>query len=56
MSVPCPTAKRAGSHLCGRGVISPLPGIIGSAQATEALKLIIGGGESLRGRMLVVDT
>lgn len=38
------------------GVISPLPGIIGSIQANEVLKLIIGGGESLIGKMLVVDT
>lgn len=38
------------------GVISPLPGIIGSLQANEVLKLIIGGGESLTGKMLVVDT
>lgn len=38
------------------GVISPLPGIIGSAQANEVLKLIIGGGESLIGKLLVVDT
>ena len=38
------------------GVISPLPGIIGSNQANEVLKLIIGGGESLMGKMLVVDT
>lgn len=38
------------------GVISPLPGIIGSIQANEVLKLIIGGGESLKGKMLVVDT
>lgn len=38
------------------GVISPLPGIIGSIQANEALKLIIGGGESLAGKILVVDT
>lgn len=38
------------------GVISPLPGIIGSIQANEVLKLIIGGGETLVGKMLVVDT
>ena len=38
------------------GVISPLPGIIGSIQANEVLKLIIGGGESLIGKMLTVDT
>ncbi|MBQ8164566.1 MAG: molybdopterin-synthase adenylyltransferase MoeB [Clostridia bacterium] len=38
------------------GVISPLAGIIGSIQANEVLKLIIGGGESLIGKLLVVDT
>ena len=38
------------------GIISPLAGIIGSIQANEVLKLIIGGGESLVGKMLVVDT
>lgn len=38
------------------GVISPLPGIIGSIQANEALKLIIGGGESLAGKLFVADT
>lgn len=38
------------------GVISPLPGIIGSIQANEVLKLIIGGGESLLGKLLVVDS
>ncbi|MBQ8559143.1 MAG: molybdopterin-synthase adenylyltransferase MoeB [Tyzzerella sp.] len=38
------------------GVISPLPGIVGSIQANEVLKLIIGGGESLKGKILVVDT
>lgn len=38
------------------GFISPLPGIIGSIQANEVLKLILGGGESLTGKMLIVDT
>lgn len=38
------------------GVISPLPGIIGSTQANEVLKLIIGGGESLIGKMQIIDT
>ncbi|MBQ8440355.1 MAG: ThiF family adenylyltransferase, partial [Clostridia bacterium] len=38
------------------GVISPLPGLIGSIQANEVLKLIIGGGETLIGKLLVVDT
>lgn len=38
------------------GVISPLPGIVGSIQANEVMKLIIGGGETLRGKLLVVDS
>lgn len=38
------------------GSISPLAGIIGSIQANEALKLIIGIGEHLDGRLLVVDS
>lgn len=38
------------------GVISTLPGIIGSFQANEVLKLLIGGGDSLIGEMLVFDT
>lgn len=38
------------------GAISPLPGIIGSIQANEVLKLIIGGGESLSGKLLVIDS
>lgn len=37
------------------GVMSPLPGIIGSMQANETLKLIVGGGESLEGKIAVVD-
>ena len=38
------------------GTISPLAGIVGSIQATEALKLIIGVGEHLSGSLLTVDT
>lgn len=38
------------------GVISTLPGIIGSIQANEVLKLIIGGADSLIGEMFVYDT
>jgi adenylyltransferase/sulfurtransferase len=32
-----------------------LPGIIGSVQANEALKLVLGIGESLVGRLLLFD-
>lgn len=37
------------------GVIAPLLGIIGSIQAMETLKLIIGIGETLTGRLLLLD-
>lgn len=38
------------------GVLGVVPGIIGMIQATEALKLILGIGEPLIGRLLTVDT
>jgi molybdopterin-synthase adenylyltransferase len=37
------------------GVFAPLVGIIGSIQAAEALKLIMGIGEPLQGRLLLLD-
>jgi sulfur-carrier protein adenylyltransferase/sulfurtransferase len=37
------------------GVLGVLPGSIGVLQATEAIKLILGIGESLAGRLLVYD-
>ena len=37
------------------GVIAPLTGIIGAMQALQAIKLIIGFGESLVGRLLLFD-
>jgi len=37
------------------GVLGVLPGIIGTIQANEAIKLILGVGESLIGRLLYVD-
>jgi molybdopterin/thiamine biosynthesis adenylyltransferase/rhodanese-related sulfurtransferase len=37
------------------GVLGVLPGLVGCVQATEALKLILGVGESLSGRLLVFD-
>ena len=37
------------------GVAAPLPGVIGSMMAMEAVKLITGAGESLRGRLLIHD-
>ncbi len=37
------------------GVFAPLVGIIGSVQAAEALKLLMGVGESLAGRLQMLD-
>ncbi len=37
------------------GVLGVLPGIVGTIQATEAIKLILGKGTSLAGRLLLID-
>jgi sulfur-carrier protein adenylyltransferase/sulfurtransferase len=37
------------------GVLGVLPGIMGVLQATEAIKLVLGLGETLAGRLLVYD-
>ncbi len=37
------------------GVLGVLPGIIGSIQANETLKLVLGRGDSLAGRLLLFD-
>jgi len=37
------------------GVLGVLPGVIGSIQATEAIKIILEIGESLSGRLLIYD-
>ena len=37
------------------GVLGILPGLVGVIQATETIKLILGAGDSLVGRLLLVD-
>jgi adenylyltransferase/sulfurtransferase len=37
------------------GVLGVLPGVVGTIQATEAIKLILGAGEPLIGRLLLFD-
>ena len=37
------------------GVLGVLPGIVGSLQALEAIKLVLGIGETLVGRLLLID-
>jgi adenylyltransferase/sulfurtransferase len=38
------------------GVLGVLPGLVGTIQATETLKLILGIGDTLSGRLLLIDT
>jgi len=49
-----PPAELAPSCAEG-GVLGVLPGIVGSLQASEALKLILGIGDTLVGRLLLFD-
>jgi molybdopterin/thiamine biosynthesis adenylyltransferase len=37
------------------GVFAPLVGMIGALQAAEAMKLLVGTGQSLAGRLLLLD-
>lgn len=37
------------------GVVATLPGIVGTIQANEVVKMITGAGEVLSGRLLVID-
>lgn len=37
------------------GVFAPITGIVGAIQAAEALKLLAGCGETLTGRLLLLD-
>jgi sulfur-carrier protein adenylyltransferase/sulfurtransferase len=43
------------SNCAEGGVIGVLPGLVGTIQATEAIKLITGIGETLAGRLMLVD-
>jgi adenylyltransferase/sulfurtransferase len=37
------------------GVFAPLTGVVGALQAMEAVKLLCGAGETLNGRLLLLD-
>jgi sulfur-carrier protein adenylyltransferase/sulfurtransferase len=52
---PEPPPPGAAPSCAEAGVLGVLPGVIGLIQATEALKLIIGAGETLAGRLLHFD-
>ncbi len=61
-SAPCyhclyPEAGEADEMRCAEnGVFAPLVGIIGCTQAAEAIKLIVGCGTSLNGKLLLLNS
>jgi adenylyltransferase/sulfurtransferase len=52
---PSPPPPELAPSCAEGGVLGVLPGIIGSLQASEALKLVLGAGETLAGRLLLFD-
>ncbi len=52
---PQPPPPGAVPNCAEAGVFGVLPGIVGSIQAVETLKLILGEGEPLVGRLLIFD-
>jgi molybdopterin/thiamine biosynthesis adenylyltransferase/rhodanese-related sulfurtransferase len=53
--VPEPPPAELAPSCAEAGVLGVLPGIIGSIQAMEAIKLLLGIGDSLAGRLLAYD-
>jgi len=52
---PTPPPRDAVPSPAEMGVLGPVPGVIGCVEATEAIKLIIGIGDPLIGRLLLYD-
>jgi molybdopterin/thiamine biosynthesis adenylyltransferase/rhodanese-related sulfurtransferase len=53
--IPEPPPAELAPSCAEAGVLGVLPGIVGSIQALEAIKLILGLGDSLVGRLLAFD-
>src|SRR6195952_4912288 len=53
--IPEPTPAELAPSCAEAGVLGVLPGIIGSIQALETIKLLLDIGEPLRGRLLAYD-
>lgn len=53
---PAPPPPGAVPSCAEGGVLGVLPGIIGAIQTAEAIKLILGIGEPLIGKMMLIDT
>jgi len=54
--IPEPPPAEMAPSCAEAGVLGVLPGIIGSIQAMEAIKLVLGIGDSLSGRLLAYDS
>ncbi len=54
--VPEPPPAELAPSCAEAGVLGVLPGIVGSIQALETIKIILGLGEGLVGRILSIDT
>ena len=52
---PAPPPAGSVPSCAEAGVLGVLPGIIGTMQAAETLKLVIGGGQPLLGRLAMLD-
>ena len=52
---PEPTAPGLAPSCAEAGVLGPLPGVLGTMMAVEAIKVISGAGETLRGNLLIYD-
>jgi sulfur-carrier protein adenylyltransferase/sulfurtransferase len=52
---PSPPPPELAPSCAEGGVLGVLPGIVGSLQASEALKIVLGAGDTLAGRLLLFD-
>ena len=52
---PTPPPPELAPNCSEAGVLGVLPGIVGTIQATEAIKVILGIGECLTGKLLSID-
>lgn len=53
---PAQASDDENMHCATLGVFSPLAGIIGCLQAAEAIKILLGIGDTLNGRLLLLDS
>ncbi|MEM1386085.1 MAG: HesA/MoeB/ThiF family protein [Pseudomonadota bacterium] len=52
---PKPPAEGLAPDCAEAGVLGPLPGVMGSMMAVEAVKALLGAGQGLEGRLLIYD-